>query len=299
MVLQSLGPISLYNIKNEFNGVMPIKLSDYYKNAISGYTNSITLFPNSNSPISFNMFYGKSTDTIAIINDNSIISYIKTPISYTFTNTNATIQFNQNKYCEVLMVGGGGGGYDGGAGKRLGAGGGGYVLYRSNYLFLAGNIYNIVIGNGGSGGNAGGETYIKTFTKILSAKGGNIGTADNNQFSYGGSSGNDIDGVVNTYSGGSGSFYVPYLYYAGGAGAAGNTTNSINGGIGFKSSITGIETFYGSGGAGFIKNIDDYWNAPNHANGTFSGGTYGVGGFPVIGGNYTGSKGCVIIKIKE
>jgi hypothetical protein len=300
MVLQSSGLISLNNIKTEFNGIKPIKISNYYKNAITNYTNVVSSLPNIGNPISFKMFYGKSIN-IAIINDNGIISYINLTLNkYTFINininANATIQFNENQYCELLMVGGGGSTYNYNSGPLRGGGGGGNVLYKSNYLFNSGLIYNIFIGNGGINGNNGGETYIScNSTKILSAIGGSAGTSQNLILnSVGGNSGSDIDGVINTYYGGNGNYPFPTINYAGGAGAMQNGSG-INEGNGYTSSITGISDLYGTGGNGSSYNVESrsYTNF-----GSSSGGFYGRGSAARLGANIGGTQGCIIIKLK-
>lgn len=60
MVLQSSGKISLKDIQIEFNGVVPIKFSDYYRNNASGYTSSISGISNTGSTLNISQFYGKA-----------------------------------------------------------------------------------------------------------------------------------------------------------------------------------------------------------------------------------------------
>jgi hypothetical protein len=298
MVLQSSGSISLNNIKTEFNGIKPIKISDYYKNAITNYTKVVSSLPNIGNPISFKMFYGKSINS-AIINDNGLISYINLTLNkYTFfnINNNATIQFNENQYCELLMVGGGGSTNNYNTGPLCGGGGGGYVLYRSNYLFNSGLIYNIFIGNGGRNGNNGSETYIICNSiKILSAIGGSGGTSQEQNNSRGGNSGSDIDGVINTYYGGSGNYLFPIINFAGGAGAM-QHGSGINEGNGYTSSITGISAVYGTGGNGSTYTTDNRGYYINF--GSSLGGYYGRGSAARIRENIAGTQGCIIIKFK-
>jgi hypothetical protein len=297
MVLQSSGLISLNNIKTEFNGIIPIKISNYYKNAITNYTNGDSSLPNIGNPISFNMFYGKSKK-IAIINDNGIISYINLTLNkYTFINTNGntSIQFNENKYCELLMVGGGGSTYNYKAGPFRGGGGGGNVLYKSNYLFKSGFIYNIFIGKGGIDAYDGDETYIICDSiKILSALGGNAGISQGTYNSIGGNSKSDIDGVINTYYGGNGNYPYPTINFAGGAGAMQNSSGGTEG-IGYTSSITGISDVYGTGGNGSSYNIV---SKTYTSIGSSSSGFYGRGSAARFETNNAGTQGCIIIKLK-
>ncbi len=99
-----------------------------------------------------------------------------------------------------------------------GTGGGGCVLYRSNFLFLAGVFYKIFIGDGGSWINDGYPSYITSNNiNILTANGGGAGRP-NDGGSYGGDSGCDSNGVITTYNGGSGYSTYPYTYFGAGAG---------------------------------------------------------------------------------
>ena len=193
---------------------------------------------------------------------------------------------------QVLVVAGGGGGSDGIFNVTFGnAGGGGTVTYNANYAVSPGPI-TVAVGAGGTGvmfataGN-GGNSVFGTITAT-----GGTGPAYNQR--SGGRNANYLGGTgVNYYSGGGGA----------GGGGAGST---LNGGIGFTSSISGTSVNYAGGGSscawsggtwcgtavdgGGVGNGDG-----NGTNGTANtGGGGGSANNNYIGGN--GGSGIVIVR---
>lgn len=60
MVIPSTGQVSFLDIQNEFGGANPIKISEYYQNASSGFTTGVSGIPNIGSQIKLSHFRGKS-----------------------------------------------------------------------------------------------------------------------------------------------------------------------------------------------------------------------------------------------
>lgn len=69
MVIPSTGQISFLDVQTEFGGDNPIILSEYYSDATTGYTSSLTEFPNIGEPISLSLFRGKQK--LVIVQDYS------------------------------------------------------------------------------------------------------------------------------------------------------------------------------------------------------------------------------------
>jgi len=59
MVLASSGPLKFSQIRTEMGGTNPVKWSNYYANAASGYCANVTGIPNIGTPLSLSRFYGK------------------------------------------------------------------------------------------------------------------------------------------------------------------------------------------------------------------------------------------------
>ena len=76
MALQTSGSISLSNVAAEFGGAFPASLSQYYQDAATHYTSSVSGIPVKGNPISLRQFYGASKVTY--------------PASYAFTSAGAT-----------------------------------------------------------------------------------------------------------------------------------------------------------------------------------------------------------------
>lgn len=156
---------------------------------------------------------------------------------------------------EVLVVGGGGGG----GSEHGGGGGGGGVVYQAAYAVTPGASIPVTVGGGGAGGtysatNGGGGDGVTGSNSIfgsLVAFGGGGGTAYKNSASYNAAVGK------NGGSGGGGGPSNPGF-------VQGNTTTPWG--------STGLQSLGGEGVLG-------------------QGSNGGIGGFPSIGGNYTGGGG--------
>jgi len=278
MVLQSNGPISFLDIKNEFNptGTNSIKFSDYYYNSATNYTNGILNIPLSGTNILLSNFYNKLNLAASIKINNILTNWIIDGINiyYIFTDTssiyaNMLYIYRQNIIFQILLVGGGGSG-----GNNIGGGGGGGFIYYNDSATFTLNNYYIIIGTGASApsllsttkGNTGGSTYIANTsmqTKFDIGGGGTGGTT--NSYSIGGNSGyyNVLNGSTfnNVFNGTTGTSTLGGL----GAGAGGTngsgydtylpTGNTINtyslGGYGGDTSHNFVnQPNYGSGGSG-------------------------------------------------
>ncbi len=189
---------------------------------------------------------------------------------------------------EYLVVGGGagsGGGFDTGGG---GGGGGGMVL--SGTLSVgAGQIYSIVVGDGGIAGVSirspvsetnGGNGENSEFGPILSYGGGG-GYASRNNSGVSSGGGTAVSGSSTASTGGSGGGSAGDSNGAGGGGGGNSTNGSAgvanvggNGGAGVSSSITGVSVTYGAGGRGSNgnQNYNAIAGAANTGNGAQGGG---------------------------
>ena len=56
----SSGQIALSNLQSVFGGTNPINFSEYYQNALTGYTSGVSGIPNIGTQISLSQFYGKT-----------------------------------------------------------------------------------------------------------------------------------------------------------------------------------------------------------------------------------------------
>ena len=121
--------------------------------------------------MSFNLVNGTSTT----INGNNL---------YRFT-TSGSITFPANVATQVLIVGGGGGGGGGFVNQQGVGGGGGGGVGVGTLTFLAGQTYNITVGNGGSGGIGGSSTV----TVANNGENSSIIGSSINEVAYGGGAG--------------------------------------------------------------------------------------------------------------
>ena len=197
----------------------------------------------------------------------------------------------------VVCIGGGGGGQT----QDFAAGGGGGLGWKNNIPVNPGQVYSVVVGNGGtqntSGGTDGGDSYFINTTTVKGGggKGNNQGGGD--FVGDGGGTGGDHQ----VYGGGGG---------AGGYSGNGNSQSGGAGGYGSANGLTGGGA--GGGGVGIYGEGTSGSNSPvNNTSGqsmpgggggsggnsgtsgtvpSFSGGYYGlVAGGP--GGNYGGGAG--------
>ena len=190
-----------------------------------------------------------------------------------------------NGTIEVLVVGGGGGAGPGGSGAG-GGGGGGAVIYNKFVNVTSGTSYPITVGAAGAptGGISSCTFNNATITAYGGGAGVNIGAGTssiNASGGGGGGSGAGGGGGIGAgitglgFPGGAGYFPASNIAGGGGGGAGSAGTPSGNGpavpapgGIGVSYSITGISSYYGAGGGGYV-------GAPN---GGLTPTSYGRGG---------------------
>jgi uncharacterized repeat protein (TIGR02543 family) len=225
------------------------------------------------------------------------------------TNWTAPVDVSLVEYLVVGGGGGSGGGFDTGGG---GGGGGGMVLL-GTLSVNPGNVYSIVVGDGGDGGisirspisETNGDNGENSSFSTIVALGGGGGYASRNTNPLGSSAGGpSVSGFGPTAStGGSGGGSAGDLNGAGGGGGGNNTNGSDgvsntggNGGSGISTSISGSSLIYGAGGRGANGNVTigntAVAGASNTGNGARGGGT---GSFAQTNGAKGGS-GIVILK---
>lgn len=157
---------------------------------------------------------------------------------------------------EFLVVSSGAGGRNG---YPQATGGGGGRVGIGTLAFATGTNYTVTVGGGGPNSTVGNPS---TFNSLTMA-GGGVGDGTMYFPDRGGSSGNNINGVVTNYIGGQtlNGNSNQRLAGGGGAGAGANgldsnpfntTTVGSIGGDGYASSITGASVFYGGGGNGGV-----------------------------------------------
>lgn len=207
---------------------------------------------------------------------------------------------------QVLVVAGGGNG--GGGGTNCGGGGGGGaggVIFKRGYTVLPRQSIDIIVGNGGILNNNGENSKFDTLVAIGGGAGGryvssSYGTAGNS----GGSGGGGASHFYSSYAGGAGTTgqgcaggtgrrFGDGRYASGGGGGAGGTggsggVNGGNGGSGVKCCISGVESYYGGGGAGVLAR--EYGvEGVTGVGGIGGGGDVGKPGTPNTGGGGGGS----------
>jgi hypothetical protein len=152
---------------------------------------------------------------------------------------NTNLSFNYNINCSFVMVGGGGGGGNQNNSNAGGGGGAGQYISGNIQGYQANNTLQIVIGNGGAGGNvqgtAGGNTTITYQGNTITAYGGG-----------GGGAGKDDSLNTNGCSGGSGSYSASQSV----VGQSFNPTPSPT------SIFTNMQSFANMGGQGQDQNND-------------------------------------------
>jgi len=223
MPLTATGPLKFSDIQTEFGGTNPISMSEYYKDAATGYASSVSDMSVIGTAIGVGKFRGKQK---GIERD-----YVyRTPGTYTFTVPEGCIKLS------VLCIGCGGDGLLSSSG-----GGGGAALIWGNFSSVSvGEIFTVFVG--GTGGQ---ESYFQNNgtlnIKLLANGGGNVvdtnggagGTysmIDNNGrlINYGGGKGGDGSYIVYRSTDG-----VPLIGGAGGAGGAGQ-----DGGLGVEDALS-------------------------------------------------------------
>ena len=201
---------------------------------------------------------------------------------YTFTNA-ATVRLEGASFADVLLVGGGGGG-----GAYAGGGGGGGQVVYAERLPLVTDNYNIVVGEGGAGGECtgsspsrlsdggdggtsvafgltaaggGGGGTLRSGLSGANGGGGGVGSYQQQQGTPLSNAGGSSTDGIGFNGGASMQFGVHFCVFGGGGGGAGgagsnawyNADSDCGAGIGGKgvtNSITGVATGYGGGGGG-------------------------------------------------
>ncbi|WP_415061162.1 hypothetical protein [Bdellovibrio sp.] len=168
---------------------------------------------------------------------------------------------------KITVIGAGGGGGAGGSAAGAGGGAGATAVYFASTL-SASTSYSVVVGTGGSTGNAGGNSSIVLGGLTVTAGGGGGGGIGGAGTGVGGLGGTATNGDLNIF---------------GGDGGAGSNWSYPAGGTGGSSSL-------GGGGAG---------GQPNASTDGKSGRAYGSGGGGAYYGATTGGTGANGIVIVE
>ena len=263
----------------------------------------------------------KFSDTVIFetIYINSLNAVVTSPVLngftiYRVTSTSSTASYviNSNSLSvtiSFLIIGGGGSGAStGGAAIESGGGGGGGFI-ESSGTTNSNTAYSIYVGKGGFllNSTANGENSLLqlisgTLTAVGGGGGGNLntnlnglngGSGGGGAFNYNNNVGTGGNGTPGQgFSGASGAV-GPLAGSGGGAGGNG-ISNSLNGGLGLSSSITGQSIYYAGGGGGRTRSGGigggGEWGTPG-TNGLGGGG----GGSSVTG--TSGGSGVVILRI--
>jgi hypothetical protein len=164
----------------------------------------------------------------------------------------------------LIVAGGGSGGYDVGGG-----GGGGGVIYNASYQLIAGVEYSVTVGAGGQGG---GGCYSPTTERTNNGVNSSFGQPFGGYLTAIGGGGGGRYASVGGQTGGSGGGGQGGSSW--GSGGAGTTNQGYAGGY----NAGGGFTAGGGGGAGAVGG-NSY-----SANGSYYGGTGGIGRQITIGG---------------
>jgi hypothetical protein len=260
------------------------------KTFINSKIGQIRFFPNQgvsgNTSFTYTQFKNgvqQVNQTVTLIGSEG--SYTNTRIvdfmsSQNYTFSAADVLYG--KIDSILLVGGGGGGSAGG-------GGGGEIIYSATDINLTNTTYNIIIGGGGTAGNANvsasggapGGNGGSTVAFGLTARGGGGGNVWTNSSPFTGATGGySWDSAGNQISGGSGGTFSQTvsgqlrLYYGGGGGAGARlstdapTTLYTYTSINASTSINPGTLVPGYGATGR--------NTPEFANPFTYGGAYGL-----------------------
>lgn len=262
------------------------------ENGASDYTGGAGLVFN-NCAFNYNYGAGSATKT------NTVVNQIIDAEDYELTTDNTIYGVYSGTYAwgeleppvEYLVVAGGGSG-----GHAHGGGGGGGGIRAGVSNLIANDLYTVTVGAGGASKTArgrGNKGSNSVFRNISATGGGGGGSQDEtSEGQAGGCGGGGGNATSGTKAGGAGNEggYSPVEGYAGGSASAGSAWVSAggggaggvggaassstpgNGGIGFASSITGQEVYYGGGGGGCGE------NSGSGGQGGQGGGTNGSGG---------------------
>lgn len=291
MVIPSTN-ISFLAIQNEFGGIKPIDISEYYSNSSTYYTSNISSLPLINNAINIGLFSTLSKDF------NHLYT---TPGQYSYTVPDGI------KTLCVLCVGGGGAGSYNSSSTATGGGGGGGLIWVNSISVTKDQKFNITIGAGGTGnglpgsssrfyfGTTGNTFNIQAYGGQGNSGAGGIQSLTNTVFSIGTNGGGNGGAGGNGVAG----------YSGGGGGAGGYTGNGGAGGSGGNGGVAGqgggggggASTALNSGGGGGVGILNGV-GANGIAGGTGGGGSGGESGpsgpltdYNIGGGNYGGGGG--------
>ena len=279
MVLPTNNIIKLSDIQNEFGGINPIYISEYYSNSSTYYTSNISSLPLINNTIYISMFYDLAKD----------INILYTTVgTYTYT-----VPLGIKTLCVLCVGGGGAGAYN--TGSTAGGGGGGGLIWVNSISVTTGQQFTIIVGaggNGASGANTAGQNGSATRFYF------GDGTTFNIQANGGGGAATRTGGTylltntvftIGTYGGGNGGSGGAPLSTAsgGGGGAAGYTGNGGNGGTNRGSGTAG-QGGGGGGGASSATNANGAGGV-GILNGIGANGTAGAPSVAAGGGSGCGS----------
>lgn len=292
MPIALTGALKFSDIQTEFGGTNPISMSEYYKDAATGYASSVSDMSVIGTPIGFGKFRGKT-------------KFID--IDYVFTQTTIifTIPTGCTKIC-VLCIGGGGSNF-----YNWGGSGGGGLAWANFNSVSANETYTVNAGDKDTASyfqNTGASVHTK-----LQANAGSIpGTQNNGDGMYGGAGGtysftntNSKISISGGGNGGTGGNFASGNDWGGGGGAGGYDNNGGNGG---RTSINGAAGSGGGGGGGggnryekfgcggggvgiYGKGSDGSANGGGGSGGGNGGGNNANGGGGLYGGGSGGSGG--------
>ena len=243
---------------------------------------------------------GSLTSPTVIIDTSTSVSggalFITNGATYSYV-----IPSDVTSICAVVVGGGGGSGNSGGNWAGAGGGGGG-LAWKNNIAVTPGETLTVGVGQRGTPGGSGGQSYIsRGATYLVQASGGTGGSSSNSQRN-GGLGGARMVGDGGG-SGGQGGRTGNNVGGGGGGGAGGYSGNGGNGGAGNAT----IAATAGSGGAGGGGNATSAGSRGGGGVGVYGqggsgsnlggGGSGGVSGTiaafsnQITGGNYGGGGG--------
>lgn len=269
-----------------------VSIIDY---AGTAATNNITINPNGNK------INGNTVSAYISVNRESVnLVYIDSTQGWlAYSDAYSTTAPLPQPYTLTYLAIGGGSGGGANIGSGGGGGGGGDAVYNT-YSTLPGVVYTVTLGSGGAAGAVGNATTLSaTGLGTITAAGGTcITTYSSTVGTNGGNSGQIINGVSTSYTGGTtaGTNSALNVVGGGGAGSAANGGNGTAGGAsgaggnGYASTITGSNLNYGGGGSGGASGGGSCSIAPGGAGGG-GAGQLGTGGTAVAGTVNTGGGG--------
>ena len=278
-----------------------LKFIDYARtwgtNAVTINTNSLN-FQGGTTP---NPVYNTNLQSVTIVYVDATQGWIPT------VDDEVTWETPQPYNVDILVVGGGGSGGNG----YGGGGGAGGLIYKTSHSLTGGQQYDAVIGAGGAGNNASGQSIgnvgadstwtINGGATEFTAKGGGYGGAGANAGGDGGSgggAGHDAgDGASENQSGESGDSSTYGFGFDGGDGTGPSNYNPGGGGGAGGAGDDGDGTASGVGGIGkdlsavFATEGDSGWFASGGGGGWTGNGVSLAGSASSGGGTAGGTPG--------